>query len=190
MAEIDDAELETLRRAHKLLDGLYNDPKHGMAFKRMMKEKIPDAKIPELDIIEQVTKPYDERMTALEAENKKLHDELELDRKTRKEREEEDSVKLTLAEVQKKYKLTDEGMQKVIDRMKEKNNPDAEAVAAWLVSQQPAPKPVTPTGYQPSELNLFGSSTQEEQYADLHKDPLKWFDKQVADILSEDVGTL
>ena len=28
-----------------------------------------------------------------------------------------------------------------------------------------------------SEMNLFGTSTADEQFADLHKDPIKWFDE-------------
>lgn len=186
MAEIDDNELAILKRAHGLLDSLYNDPKHGMSFKKMMKEKLPDARIPELDIVENVTKPYDEKISALEAENKKFREDMEAWQKKQADREEEQQVRLTLDDVQKKYKLTDDGMSKVVERMKEKNNPDAEAAAAFILRQQPTPKPATPAAYLPSELNLYGSSTADEQYADLNKDPVKWFDRQCAEILNGD----
>src|SRR5574337_56914 len=169
MAEIDDKELDTLRRAYKLMDDLYSDKEYGMAFKKMMKAKAPESRIPELDIVESVTKPYDDKIASLVEENKKLREEWENDRKSRKDKEEEVFVRATLDDVQRKYGLTDDGMQKVIARMKDKNNPDAEAAAAFVLSQQPKTKPATTSNYTPSDLNLYGSSTADEQYKELHE---------------------
>src|SRR5208282_1740778 len=179
MAEVDDNELAELRKAHGLLDKLYRSKDNGMAFKKLMKAEMPEAHIPELDILESVRKPYDDKLSAMEAENKKLREEWDADRKARSDKENETEVRMTLDQVQKKYNLTDDGMAKVVDRMRTKNNPDAESAAAFIVSQQPAPSPSKAPSYLPSDLNLYGVSTQDDVYADLHKDPAKWFDKEV-----------
>src|SRR5574337_42132 len=189
MAEIEDDKQAQLQSAYDLMNSLYSDKDHGLAFKKMMKAKRPEANIPELDIIDTVTKPYDERMTALAEENKKLQTQMSEFLSKQQQRDDEHQVQLTLAQVQEKYKLTDDGMEKVVARMKEKNNPDAEAAAAFIVSQQPAPPPQkTGTNYFPGNLDLYGTSNADAQFEGLHKDPVKWFETEVASILNENAA--
>src|SRR5574337_687178 len=110
MAEIDDDKLAQLQSAYDLMNSLYSDKDHGIAFKKMMKAKRSEANIPELDIIDTVTKPYDEKMTALAEENKKLQTKVDEFLSKQQQRDDEHQVQLTLAQVQEKYKLTDDGM--------------------------------------------------------------------------------
>lgn len=182
--EISKSDLAILQNAHKLLGDLW-DGKTGMDFKKMVKAARPDTKIPELETIEAVTKPYDEKITHLTENNKKLEERLDKWEEDQKNRSEESELSSTLHDVKKKYSLTDEGMDKVIARMKEKSNPDAEAAAAWVRDQLPKTKPVNNSNYTPQSFNLYGSSEKDEKWEALNKDPIKFFDNEVATILNE-----
>lgn len=179
--EITKAQLDTFQRGMALLDKLWPD----MDFKRMVKAKQPDIQIPELDIVDQATKPVNEKMAALEADNKKLREDWEADRKSRQDERAMIDFRSELTAAQKKFGLTDEGLQKVVDRMKDKNNPDVEAAAAYVLSQQPKPEPVAPSGLAPESFNLYGVQEKDDNWSELHKNPIKWFDKQAAAILAE-----
>ena len=187
MAEISDAELATLQRAKSLLDTLYSDGDMGMDFKRMLKKKFPDARIPELDIVDKERKAIDEKINPIAEENKKLKERLEKWETDQRNKEEEGALKATLSDVQKKYGFTEEGMQKVIARMKDKNNPDAESAAAFIKSQEPKPQTIKSSNYLPQDMNLFGSSqkSDDESIKALHMDPRKWQDNEIASILNE-----
>jgi hypothetical protein len=187
MPEISDAELATLRRAQSLLDGLWNDKEHGMALKRMVKAKLPDARIPELDIAEPMLAPVKAELEEQKKANKTLADRLDAREAAEKEAKEDSDLTTSLAQAKKEYRLTDDGMAKVIKRMKDTNNPDPAAAAAWVTDHEPKPNPVAASSWSPSDLNLFGTGTKsaDEDIQSLHQDPIKWFDRKAAEILSE-----
>lgn len=185
MAEISDAELAVKNRAVALLDKLWNDPKEGMSFKRKVKELVPDVKIPELDIVEGATAPLMAEIEEQKKANKTLSDRLDNWEKTQKDGKEEVELQSQLDSIKKAYGFTIDGMQKVIDRMKEKNNPDAESAAAWVASQERKTKPVTDSALMPAALNLYGSNSEDESWADLNKDPIKWADREMVKMINE-----
>lgn len=185
MPEISDAQLELANKYQTLYNKLWNDPKEGLAFKRKVKELVPEAQIPELDMIDTTVKPFEEKMAKQAEENKALKDRLDnIEKRSKDEKEESDLVK-SLDSARKKFHLTDEGFDKAVARMKEMNNPDAEAAAAWVASQEKKARPVGSSSFAPSALNLYGSNKVDESMADLHRDPIAWQDATIQTMLDE-----
>lgn len=186
MAEISDEQLATLQRAHKLLDTLWNDKDQGTAFKKMVKAKMPDVSIPEVDVAERLQKDSDEKYTKVEAQNKALQDRLDKWESSQKDKEEEGTLKKRIDAVQKEYGWTEEGMEKVIKRMREQNSADVESAAAWVDKHNPKAKPTTNStpAYMPEKMNLYGTGEKDERWADLNKSPERYFDKEVTNIMN------
>lgn len=184
--EISQERLAALGRAEALLNTLWNDKEKGLEFKRMVKNKVPDAKIPELDIIETVTKPYNDQISALKESNKKFEDRLTAWETEKLNAKEEGDLTKMLDSVRSKHRFTDDGMAKVVARMKEKNNPDAESAAAWVLAQEVPVKPANSSIVPgvPGKANLFGSAKQTDEWKELNIDPLGYADNEIANILT------
>lgn len=188
LIEVSRSLLANLQGTAKLTSEIWNDPVLGMKVKEIVKEKYPNANIPELDNFRSVQKAETEILTKVEAKERALTDRIEAFERTQKEREEKDVT--TKAEkafaddieaTKKKYQLTSEGMEKVFSRMKEKNNPDVEAAAAWVTDHEPKQDPVTSSSYSPAGMDLFGSSSGASEFKEIndHAFDGKWFDKEV-----------
>lgn len=141
MVEMSKQEADILRNAHSMLNKLYNHPDKAMEFKKLAKDA--GYKVPELDTIERVTKPYDEKIGGLAEENKKLKERLDKWENDNLNSREEAELSSQLSAIQKEHGFSDEGMQKVIKRMQDKKNPDVESAAAWVKSQEPKAKITT-----------------------------------------------
>lgn len=185
MAEISDADLAVKNRAVALLDKMWNDPKEGMSFKKRVKELVPDAKIPELDIVDSATAPLVAALEEQKKTSKTLADRLDNWEQNQKNSKEEGELQTQLDHIQKQYGFTVDGMQKVVDRMKAKNNPDAESAAAWVASQERKAAPVSNSALMPTALNLYGSNSEDESWAALNKDPVKWADQEMVKMINE-----
>lgn len=180
------AELQRLAQSGKVAEQVWNDPKHGMSLKALVKEAIPDANIPELDVLNQTNKVRDEasakfdamaeRMAKYEEENNKRLEAQNVEK-------EEAKFASRLEAVRKSKNFTDEGMKKVIDRMKEHNNPDVEAAAAWVLSQEP--RVPTKSAYAPQPMDLFGANSADQEVIEWNQNPVSKFDKTVAEILND-----
>lgn len=186
MAEISDNELLILRRAENLLNKMISDPKEGMENKRKIKEKYaPDANFPELGIVDSATAPLVAALEEQKKSNKTLADRLDSWEQNQKNTKEEGELQNQLDGIRKQYSFTPDGMQRVIDRMKEKNNPDADSAAAWVAAQERKSRPVTDSALMPSALNLYGSNKEDDDFAELNKDPQGWADRKVVQMLNE-----
>lgn len=188
MVEMTEAEAQSLQQAKALLDGLWNSKTTGAKFKRVLKEHNPNFSIPEIDIVDEAKKPIDEKLTAHEKTIEALQKRLdERDTKDKDDKEQRD-LQSEIDTVKKKYSLTEDGLNKVIDRMKEKKSYDPEAAAAWVVAQQPKTEIARDSKLGlPGKMNLFGSSTKDDAWKDLHdtSDPYKHFDKEVTKIFEK-----
>lgn len=191
MVEISRSRLNLLEGVSKLNNELWNDPKLGMQVKELVKEKYPNANIPELDAIRSVKKSEDEILVKVDAANKAALDRIEAFEKAQKERDEKDINAKAEREfandveaTKKKYQLTQEGMEKVFARMKEKNNPDVEAAAAWVTDHEPKQDPLMGSNISPANMDLFGSSSGDKEFEEINKHAFdgKWFDKEVRKI--------
>ena len=187
MPEVSEHELAVLRRAEGLLNNMISDPKEGLNVKRKIKALIPDAKFPELDVIDTVTQPFQARLAEQEKVNKSLADRLDAWETAQTNSKEESALQAQLDSVKKAYSFTSDGMQKVIERMKEKNNPDAESAAAWVARQERKASPVTNSALMPSALNLYGSNKTSDDLdvVALNRDPQGWADNKIIEMLNE-----
>src|SRR5208282_4312033 len=154
MPEISEAQLQILSNAKDLLERLWSSPEHGKAVKKAVKSLYPDRSIPELDIpaaaeadLQGIMKPVVERVEDALGRIEKWETQ-------QRESSEDKALRDQLSAAQNKFKLTDSAMEKVVARMKEKNNPDAESVAAWYVNQNPPARPITGPSFSPQSMNL------------------------------------
>jgi hypothetical protein len=185
MIEMSAQEAESLKQAKALLDGLWNSKGVGAKFKRVLKEHNPNFSIPEIDIVDEAKKPIEDEIGKTKEELKALRDEIKADKDKAKEAKEESDLQAEINDVRKKFGLTDEGFDKMIKRMKDKKSYDPEAAAVWVKSQEPKTELARDSRLGlPGKINLFGSSTKDDAWKDLHdpNDPFKHFDKEVGEI--------
>lgn len=191
LVEVSKSLLANLQGTAKVANALWNDDKVGMINKERTKELFPNATIPEVDAFRTVKKSESEILAKVEAKEKALEDRISSFEKAQKEREEKElntkSEREFAADVEatkKKYQLSPEGMEKVFSRMKEKNNPDVEAAAAWVTDHEPKQSPITNSSYAPQNLDVFGSSSGKDEFKEIndHAFDGKWFDKEVRKI--------
>ena len=135
MAEIDDAELDTLRKARGLLDGLLRDPKTKRAVEREIKKLHPETVItddfdaPVLDEIRAIGAKVD---GFLKAQNESAVD---------------GRLDAQFDALRRDSGYTDEGIEKVKALMKERTIPDPMAAAALYEKLNPPPKPQVPSSF-------------------------------------------
>jgi hypothetical protein len=172
--------------ADALLRELIADGELGGAVRAKAKAKFPTVTFPE-DRVDPLVAPLRDQLTAA---NAKIA-EIEAARAAEKAAAEEAAFNQTFAQKVESavgsYKLNADGRDKMLARMKETGNIyDPEAAAAWVVGQEPPPKPVGPS-WAPQDANFFGSSeeSQDAKVRMLHKNPEKFFDTEVGEILAE-----
>ena len=138
----------------------------------------PDIRVPELDPLHMPMKAeLEETKKALEA----LKKEREEEKKAATEKAADEDLRSRLDRAKTSYNLTQEGFDKMVERMKATGNlGDADAAAAWVVSQNP-PAPAPKHAFQPQHLDLYGSKNKQERFEKLHTDP----DGYVTDVLNE-----
>jgi len=177
-----------LQGAYNLMNKLYSHPDKAMDFKKLVKGA--GFAVPELDTIEKVTKPYDEKMTAYEEKFKKLEERFAKKEADEADAREEASLSKDMENARKEYGLTEEGMKKVIDRMKEKKNMDVEAAAAWVVSKEPKAQP-TKSSHNFSQSKFNGKDLTRGQDTESVEKLLSgkmsgddYFDQVVNDVLN------
>ena len=179
---------ESYERANALVSKLLKDGKLGPDVRKLAKETFPDAglEFPEDRFDAQLSPLRDE----LEQTGKQLQEAL--DRQTEGEKAADEasqvaSMQAKLDDAVRKYSLTADGAQKMVDRMKETGNAsDFEAAAAWVAGQMP--KPVDNAGLYlgPQHINLFGSAEQDERFSLLHRDPMgKFLDAEFREFVAD-----
>lgn len=171
------ARLRLLERDANLAHALWNDPQHGMKIKEIAKEKWPDSNIPELDAIKEVRKTETDLVAKIEAKEKALEDKISAWEKKQADKEEKENYfkaerefAIQVDDTKKKYQLTAEGMEKVFQRMKEKNNPDVEAAAAWVTDHEQAAAPINQPSAQ-GNFNPYGANGVDKDWELLNKNP-------------------
>ncbi len=160
-------------RALRLYDALLKDKSLSAAVKKKTTEIFPDVDFPELAEAEAAVAP-------VQAKLDKLMEELAKEREERaKEKEERESADFTrkfeerIQAAREKYSLTDEGFEKMTERMKSlKNYEDADAAAAWVAQQTPAPARVNKADWMPMRIGQEQSIRENKELMDLlHTDP-------------------
>jgi DNA-binding PadR family transcriptional regulator len=147
-----------VNKAHvaNFAESIWNDPGLNKDAQRLAKRKYPNLQIPELDIEDKVQARFD-------AEDKRRAEEAAERQKQLEDTEWKD--KRTAA--QKKYGLTDEGLEKLEKFMGERKVLDYDVAASHLINTQP----------KTSEAEFSADRWQHEKqtgWQDIAKDPEGW----------------
>lgn len=173
--------------ALKLLNELHGNKDHSLQFQRMIKSVRPNLPLPQIDVGDPIKAELTSQMDTIRADNAALLARIEArDQKERDDVSERDLMGKIDGAVTG-YRLTGEGRDLMIKRMKETGSFDPEAAAAWVADQERKATPAQPaiSGFAPSELNLYGVSEKDDALEQLHTKPWSYFDKQVAAVLNE-----
>jgi hypothetical protein len=147
--------------------------------RKLAREMYPDAPVPSEDA-ETLVKPLEDRLASTEAQLKSAMEKIAAREKADDDLRVENELSMKLSKARREFNLTDSGYDKMVARMKDTGNyADADAAAAWVMSQTPKPEPTSSPTWLPEPANFFGSRDKDEQWESLHKDPLKFFDDQL-----------
>ena len=176
------------KRAHELLLALWNDKDVGARIQAKAKEKWPEDVTTSQERLDPYLQPLLDGQKALQDQLKKFEEDREADRKAAKERDDASNQKNfedSIAKASKAYNLTAEGFELMVKRMKDTGNyGDPEAAAAWVASKTP-PEPGPAKKFGPQNINLFGTHERDERLAELHRDPLAYMDRELAEFVSD-----
>jgi hypothetical protein len=170
-------------RMRALADALWNDKELGAKVQAKAKEMFPDAKTTH-EVVEPWVGPLREENSKLAKMLEEMREERAAEKKAAEQSKSESSFKDVLEKVRRDYGLTDEGLDKVVERMKTAGAYDAEAAAAWVARQTPAPAAPGPT-WAPQHLDLFGSRNKDEAMAQLHNNPQDYMDTQLSEFVRD-----
>lgn len=187
--EISASDLAAYKKAMSLLDKLTGDKDTGLNIQRKLKEIDPSLNLPGIDVGDAVVRPIKEELTSTQARLDALIAERDAERKAAAEAKLEGGLRDSIGRAQAKYKLSQEATDNLVKFMHEKGVADAEVAAPAFIETLPKPPaPIKPNSYSPMNAHLFGAGDDrgsDENIAALHRDPVKWFDAEVAKIMNE-----
>jgi hypothetical protein len=194
IVEVSKSLLARLQGTDKLITDVWNDPLVGPKIKELVKDKYPNANIPEVDLARNAKKSESEILTKVEETNKATIARIEAFEKAQKEKEDKDANKKAedafasdIEAAKKKYQATDAALEKAFARMKEKNNPDIEAALAWVTDHEPKQTPLAASNYSDPTFNPFGSKGEDKAWETLNRNPWdgKFAEQEIAKITSD-----
>jgi hypothetical protein len=182
MAEvvIDEAQLNAMQAASKLLEQINSDPKTRPLLTKAIKAHYPNTRTDE-DVAEEVARPYIEKVEATASKLEEMFSKMA-------EREARDSESRALSQLDSSfsrlkstYGYNDEGIDKIKALMVDRSIPDPEAAAALFERQNPKPTE-TRSSWEPDSWNLREDAVAVDVQG-LFADPDRWADKEVGKIL-------
>ena len=144
MADISDAELAELRKAHNLLLSLHGDAETSIELQKLVNKKFPKAKSAELAAVERIEAAetnIGKKAEESNAEVRKMVQDLIDERKKEKEEAQIESFQARVTRVAEERGYTKEGTDKLLEVMKERGISNPEDAAVIFESRQPKPKP-------------------------------------------------
>jgi hypothetical protein len=179
-------------RSAALLQQLLADPRTAPQAEELVAKINPTATFPMRDAREAVIAPVmgelekeRARVAALEAKWA-AKEEAEAAAASRRA---EDALMARLDRVKAKRGFSDEMMSNVMDRMREQNNPDVDAAAAWVAESIPKPAPATGHDFLPSGVDPLGLNANKDFFDGLMDTGPKgadlWLDKTLRSIASD-----
>ena len=176
------------KRGAYLLNQLLGDPRTAEEAEKLVAKINPNAQFPMRDRREALIAPV---MTELEKERARVA-ALEAKWAAREtadaeaaQRRAEDELLARVENVKAKRGFSDEMMTKVMDRMRANNNPDVDAAAAWVAESVPKAGPATGHDFLPTTVDPFGTTSGEEKWQSLHKDPDRWLTSELRSIAKD-----
>jgi len=173
-----------LMRSKELIDALWNDGEVGQKIQATAKAKWNDIKTTE-DILNPIVQPHVAKMQQLEKKYEELLKEREEEKRATDDEKARRKLEEQLDDARRKYNLTEEGFNQMVERMKSTGNySDAEAAAAYVASKAPPAKVAGPT-WGPQDLDLFGSKSHNDDLVQLHRDPMGYMDSQLTEFVRD-----
>lgn len=173
MAEIDDAQLAQLQKAHALLSSLYGNKETKRDLERMAKKVNPNAVT-----TDDLAEPY------LEPLKKEINELREF--KSSIEKMQSDYHENSAFDRLRSQGYTDTGIEEIKKLMAERSVKDPEVAAAYWDKTRPA-EPVAPNGISSSMWNFEGSIENDPEQAKMlfNKDGEVWQDREIAKFFNE-----
>ena len=183
------AQAQAAQAAQDLLNRLLGHPEAGTLPTEALIAKVnPTAKFPVKEAREALLAPFEARLKAGDDARDALAKQLSDDRAERKaQAEQAEEVKLLdrLNTVRTKRGFSEETMEKVLARMREQNNPDIDAAAAWVAETLPKPSPAIGHDFLPSTVDAFGSNSGDKAWESLHQSPDQWQTAELRKIVAD-----
>jgi hypothetical protein len=179
---------ELAQRAHNLLNNLLTNPGTAPSVEDAIAKVNPNAKFPGREAREAQYAPVRSEIETERAERLALQKRLDdRDAKEAADREKnaEDTLLARMSSIKSKRGFSDEMMDKVVSRMREQNNPDIDAAAAWVSESLPKPGPVVGHDFLPSTVETYGSETSDKKWEGLEKNPQQWMDNDIRKIVRD-----
>lgn len=181
---------QATQRHKALVDKLWFDPELGSAVRNRAKQLYPELQLPE-DTVDPILAPLRKENETLKNRLDALEKERADEKKAIEDKKREDIDKdfeRKIKQAREHFKLTDEGFDAMIARMKETSNyTDPMAAAAYIVSQNPPVE--TPSNVlAPGMLDFAGSAVVDPKYKLLHQNPEQYFDNEVRSMLKNPRG--
>jgi hypothetical protein len=191
MVQISASELAILRRGYSMLEGL-TQGEDGIDIQRRLKKQDPSLNFPVIDQGDKLIAPVRSELEQTKADLKALRDEREAEQQTARNNAANAEINASLDRAVEKYKLSKDARKGLLDFMIARNTADAELAApAYMETLPKPPAPLKSNGFLPQTMHLFGTGDGAGDDADiaaLHKDPLGWQDRKIAEIMNEDAA--
>lgn len=169
-------------RAIELLEELWKDGELGAKVRAKAKGKWADVTLPEEQFAPELN-PIKEETKAIREELKALREERDKERKEAEESRVKRTLEDGLNSARDKYRLTDEGFDKMVNRMKDTGNyGDPEAAAAWVAQSEPPPQSPGPS-WAPQQAKLPGSPVDDAKLRKLLTDPSGFADDELREFV-------
>jgi len=146
---------------------IWNDPKLSDRAKALWKEKFPQAKIADHDLKTEI-------FSRLDAEKKERDDE----KKAAEERAATERLTSQKSDVQKRYALTDDAMERMEQEMNDKRVYDYEVMASHWVAKNPRP-------IEQTHSDHFWRHEKQDTFKEIAADPEKYAYDEIVKSLRE-----
>jgi len=172
-------------RSAALLDKLLGDPRVAPQAEELIAKVNPDAKFPGRDMRDAMLTPVkaqlDQERAAREALEARLNARDAADAAAKQTQAEQDLMN-RLNSVKSKRGFSDDVMNRVMDRMREQNNPDVDAAAAYVAESIPKPSAVAGLDYLGGNVDVYGAVSGDTAWKGLHENPNGWLTQELRNI--------
>ena len=181
-------DFEIGRRATALLNQMLGNPKHADAVEKVIQEINPQAQFPGRAVREAQYAPMHAELAKEREARGALEARIEAREAADRERDNrraERDIETQLTEVKRRHGFSDDALDKVVQRMREKNNPDIDAAAAFVAQSMPRPAPAVGHDFLPAQVDNYGLASGDEAWSGLHKNPDAWMTKELRSIIHD-----
>jgi hypothetical protein len=196
------ADVELWQKSTLLLNKMLGDPVDAPLVEKIVEKHNPQAVFPGRAAREAIVTPL---MSAVDQKASELQAKLDAESAARgaleqkwndreaaeaeqRAKAEETALQTRIESIQAKRGFSDETMKRVLDRMREQNNPDVDAAAAWVAETIPKPLPASGHDFLPSTVDVYGSSAsdpKETAWKNLHENPTQWQTNELRSIVKD-----